>query len=696
MSREREPAEQGLAAAAREAFGEQGMFARRMPGFVSRVGQVGYAEAVARAVDEGSSLVIEAGTGTGKTLAYLAPAVLKGGTVIVSTAGKPLQDQLFGKDLPALEQVLGRRVNSALLKGRANYVCKHRLEQAEKLESLPTYHSGADLRRIRLFAGRSRTGDRSEVAGVADSDPIWPLVTSTRANCLGARCAFRDECFVVRARNRARSADVVVVNHHLFLSAAALLLRGDGEAGRGDDAGAILPDPAVVVFDEAHKLPDIAAAFFGEAFSVNAVRDLGKDARRLALSRYRSAGPDWDALTDEVERAADDFALALASLGLPENSSRLMHKVEGLEGSAEAFARVGAALAALSEALEGAASANAERGEEDAELELMSAEASGLAGSVEGWRALLADGGKAAARQTDKPVACWIERRRREVVLHRTPVDFSDDFAAVRGLWPDAAWVFTSATVATQGDDFGHFLREMGLGGARTLAVPSPFNYGEQALFYLPAGLESPDHGNRRADIESLVDKAWPVIDMVGGKTFVLCTSYSGMELAGELLRARVKDNGRGYEVLVQREEDRTRLLERFRKSGNAILVATMGFWEGIDIKGEALSVVVIDKLPFPPRDDPVLEMRAEWIRRRGGNPFVDDQLPLAVIALKQGMGRLIRSETDRGVIILGDPRILPSVKPYGAVFMRSLPGYTRTRSLDRVVDFWRNPETWR
>ncbi len=701
-------------AAVKRQFLPGGTLSRATDGFVSRPGQVAFAESVARAIETHDTLVVEAGTGTGKTFAYLTPALMSDCRVIVSTAGKSLQDQLFGKDIPAVKRVLLNNADVALLKGRANYLCKYRMDHAE---FLPSPASVQDLAAVKRFAKTTKTGDRNEIRGVAENSVIWPYVTSTNENCLGRRCPNAEECFVTRARNRARAAKVVVVNHHLFLSAVAAaeasgdarevieplqpeLATGEGIPALSDDAGdlighvdsdeGLLPHADVVIFDEAHKIPEIALSFFGEELATFAIKSVVEEMRGVLLSKFASYAPKestWVQVCDVVTHALQDMMLALDIAGLaPETNVNLKDFTgDALKDAAAALEKALEGLTNLLKLCEPFLAAN-----DDIAKHVETA--GGLMPLISEWLERLKAPEEAKGSGTT-PSVFWLERRRNEMRFVETPLTIADKFARLRAARSDAAWIFTSATIATENGNFSHFLSELGLAGATTHAWASPFAYEHQAMLYVPQNMPNPRSVERDVFIEALVRESWPVIDMLAGRTFFLCTSYRAMEHAAEVLRQTIIDNDRDYTVLVQNEDSRQHLIDTFRKKPNTILVATMSFWEGIDIKGEKLSLVVIDKLPFAAQGDPVLTARCKWIEEQGKNPFVEHQVPTAVIALKQGAGRLIRSELDRGILIVGDTRIIPGANAYARRFLLSLPPYVRTRRLERVLDFWRYPE---
>ncbi len=599
--------------------------ARHLPGFRMRAGQALMAEAIAETIDRRERLIVEAGTGTGKTFAYLLPALLSGARTIISTGTRALQDQLYHRDLPLIGKAVGRPVSTALLKGRANYLCLHRLEQARA--DAPGL--GRDLREVERWRHRTESGDRAELVEVPEDSAVWPLVTSTVDNCLGQRCPRYRDCHVVRARRRAQEADLVVVNHHLLLADLAMKESGFVE---------FLPGADAVILDEAHQLPDLAAQFFGVSLGSRdllrlldeadaatlAFRDTALARRlercRTAVKALRAAAPrkegryelaalsaDLTAPLDELRAALSDVGNALATLG---------GASEDLDKLGERIDDVGLRLARLA--------------------------------SDESWDGLR-----------------WLDVNPRSIRLHLTPLDVS---GTLRGLLTatDQAWILTSATLAV-GDDFRHFSSRLGLDDVRGLRFASPYALEQRGLVYLPQGLpppSSPDYTDR------VMDAVLPLLDMTAGGVFCLFTSHRALRAAERYAGAH-RRLLRGRPLLVQGAAPRDDLLRRFRDHGNAVLLGTGTFWEGVDVRGPALTVVAIDKLPFASPADPLNMARIEFIRREGGNPFVEHQLPQAALALKQGAGRLLRDETDYGVVVLCDPRV--SGKSYGRIFTASL-----------------------
>ena len=609
------------------------------------------ARAILDTLERSEVLVAEAGTGTGKTFAYLVPALIAGGKVIVSTGTKTLQDQLFDRDLPAVREALASGASVALLKGRANYVCLYRLERAVSEARLASREEAAQLRRIERFAAASASGDRADLAEVAEDAPVWAHATSTRENCLGQECPNYKDCFVMRARRNALAADVVVVNHHLFF--ADVVLRDEGVAE-------LLPACNTLVFDEAHQLPEIARLFFGATISTAQLIELARDAR-LELRAAGGASPELDRLAGALEKSARDLRLALGG-----EASRLgWGQAMRLPGFGAALAALGAALGALAEPL-------AEQAERSEGLESCARRAG------EARATLARMNGDEAANEVR-----WVETFSQAAQLHLTPLSSAELFRRQMADHP-RAWIFTSATLAV-GEDFGHFTRELGIEQAQALRWESPFDFARQALLYVPKGL--PVDPNDPGFTAAVVDAAYPALRASGGRAFLLFTTLRALRRAHELLAARFERDAIAYPLLVQGTGSRSELLARFRVLGNAVLLGSQSFWEGVDVRGEALSLVVIDKLPFAPPDDPVLSARIEAVRSQGGNPFTTLQLPQAILQLKQGAGRLIRDEADRGVLMLCDPRLYS--RPYGRLVRASLPPMTQTRELAEVEGFF-------
>jgi len=735
-------------------FSESGPLARAFEGYCVRQEQIEMAQAIQQAIREASTVVLEAGTGVGKTAAYLVPSLLEGGKVIVSTGTKALQDQLYYRDLPAVRDALAVPIKVALLKGRSNYLCWHHLERANQDATLLSSRQEVrDLGLINRFIHLTPTGDKAECDQVPEHASIWARVTSTRENCLGSECKHHADCFVVKARREAQDADVVVVNHHLFF--ADLMLREEG-------VPELLPNAQTIVFDEAHQLPDTATLFFGQTVSTAQLLDLLRDTLATGQAQARDAA-NWNDVLAPLDRATRDLRLCFGPHAQRLSQAQL--------GDAHllfpALTELREALRAVREVLDVAA-------DRSPDLAQLHRRADELLQRLCAW---------GAPESAHEPVLCWVDVSTHGVQLHRTPISVADVFRRQRlGLdqdegnddgtgngqadagHPDAtidaldqadalasvaesawdepaadgdqadmlpeeddlqalmagaddvaqpsrdqnpaspprnplpngsgedeprrsgaprkAWVFTSATLAVR-NDFGHFTEALGLEDAQCQAWSSPYDYPNQAMLYVPHGLPQP---NAPGHTDAVVDAALPLIRANKGRAFVLCTSLRAVARATERLREALAAGGDPYPVLQQGDAPRPTLLDEFRRAGNAVLVGSHSFWEGIDVKGDALTLVVIDKLPFAPPDDPVLAKRLELLQQQGGNPFMAHQVPQAIIALKQGAGRLIRSERDHGVLMICDTRLVD--KPYGRRIWQSLPPMRRSRVQQEAIDF--------
>lgn len=638
-------------------FALEGPLAQAVEGFRVRPQQLEMAQRIALAITDNAVLVAEAGTGTGKTFAYLVPALLSGGKVIISTGTKTLQDQLFNRDLPAVRAALKVGASIALLKGRANYVCPYHLERAMSTGRLASREEAGHLRKIVRFAERTKTGDKAECVDVPEDSSAWHVATSTRENCLGQECPNVKQCFVLTARQNAQMADVVVVNHHLFF--ADVMLKDEG-------MGELLPACNTVIFDEAHQLPEIAGLFFGESISTSQLIDLSRDVRTEGLTSAKDYPPLQDA-AQALDKAARDLRLSVKS----ENVRLPASQVENERDFSSALTTVINALRELGK-----------------HLETQSARGEGLANCLERTQQLaqrLTRWQKGEAAESGGSVVKWIEVYSQALSLNLTPLDIAPIFRRQMEGHP-RAWIFASATLAV-GQNFSHYCDALGLHEAETVVWGSPFDYANHGLLYAPQGMPDP---NSALYQEAVAEAAWPAIRAAGGRTFVLCTSLRAMRRIRELLQEKLQKEALDLPLLMQGEGSKTELLERFRFLGNAILVASVSFWEGVDVRGEALSLVVIDKLPFAPPDDPVLAARIESLRAAGENAFMTYQLPQTVISMKQGAGRLIRDEADRGVLMICDPRL--TSKPYGKAIWRSLPPMRRTRDIADVEAFFSQP----
>lgn len=623
-------------------FGPQSPLAEWLPGFQPRAGQVWMAEAVAEALERRGKLVVEAGTGTGKTFAYLLPALLSGQKTIISTGTKALQDQLYHRDLPLIGKAVGRPVATALLKGRANYLCLERLENVAPMAASPAVR--ADLDAVRAWRQRTRTGDRAELTEVAEDSPAWPLVTSTVDNCLGKQCRFYEDCHVVRARRAAQEADLVVVNHHLLLADLALKDEGFVE---------FLPGADAIILDEAHQIPDLAAQFFGVNVGSRELERLVDDVRARTL-----------ALCDAVlERRIDAASTAVKALRAAAPHKEGRYELNAvIEFMREALDTLCLALSELRDALEALEAGSQEIGQVHEQLCAV-LERLGLLAADDAWDGLR-----------------WLDVNARSLRLHLTPLDVS---STLNGLFnaTGQAWIFTSATLAV-GDDFSHFGSRVGLVGAPGVRFPSPYALDRHGLVFLPPGLPAPSDPQHTVGV---LEAVLPLLEMTRGGAFLLFTSHRALNIARNWLKRRKQRLG-GRPLLVQGESPRDDLLQRFRSYGNAVLLGAGTFWEGVDVRGPALTIVAIDKLPFASPADPLMMARLEFIRREGGNGFAEHQLPQAALSLKQGAGRLLRDHRDFGVIVLCDPRILS--KSYGETFLKSLEPMPVTESREAVRQF--------
>ncbi len=631
-------------------FSAQGVFARTIPGYRLRPQQVEMAEAILRAIRAQEKLIVEAGTGTGKTLAYLVPALLAGGKVVISTGTKTLQDQLFLRDIPAVRDALKLPVTVAMLKGRANYVCHYHLERAQIDARLYHKEDVRYLQNIVRFAATTQSGDKASCTDVPENAGVWAYATSTRDNCLGQDCGNYKECFVMAARKEALAADVVVVNHHLFFADAMLKDEGVSE---------LLPAANTIILDEAHQLPSTAGLFFGTSISSGQLMEVARDARAEGLTSAKDFAPLPEA-ANALEKAVRDLRLVF-----PQESMRLPMQ------RAERFKQFDPALTALKEKLTDLEHALASQAERAPGLDNCWQRAQALRAMLAEWRAT-----------TNANTVRWVEVFSHAVHLNTTPLSIAETFKMQLDGTP-RAWIFTSATLAVRGD-FRHYQEEMGLDAAKAAYWESPFDYANQALLYVPQHLPEP---NTDGYTQAVIAAALPVLRASGGRAFLLFTSLRAMREAHALLQEAFEKAGLDYPILVQGESARSELLERFRSLNNAVLLGSQSFWEGVDVRGSALSLVIIDRLPFAVPDDPVLSARIDKMNNEGRNAFMEYQLPQAVITLKQGAGRLIRDETDRGVLMICDPRLLG--KPYGKRIWQSLPPMRRTREIGEVEAFF-------
>ncbi|MCL7720531.1 ATP-dependent DNA helicase [Actinobacillus pleuropneumoniae] len=630
------------------AFSEDGLLSSNIQGFRPRAAQLEMAKAVGRAVKFATPAVVEAGTGTGKTFAYLVPALLSGKKTIVSTGSKNLQDQLFNRDLPTIQKALKYKGKVALLKGRANYLCLERLDQVVAMGVLGDKSVLADLSKVSKWHTSTKTGDLSECITIAEDSPILPQLVSTAESCLGSDCPHFKDCYVVQARRRAMEADVVVVNHHLFCADMAVKETGFGE---------LIPEAELIIFDEAHQLPDIASQYFGQSLSSRQLFDICKDTNIV----YRTELKDLAQLgkaADHLQKTVQDFRLLMGTEGSIRGNLRELFNDQKVVGG---LTKVSENIDFLSEVIK---------------------KSLGRSETLDKIFERLAEVKVQLKKLSDTSVVgyCyWYEANGRSFGLHITPLTVADKFGEQLKN-QQIGWVFTSATLEV-GGKFDHFCQRLGIENAEQLVLQSPFDYANQSLLCVPRYL--PDT-NKLHTLNELGKMLMPVIEANNGRCFLLCTSYFMMRGLADFLREHSN-----LSVLLQGETSKARLLEKFIAEENSVLVATQSFWEGIDVRGDALSLVIIDKLPFTSPDEPLLRARMEDCRLQGGEPFNDIQIPEAVITLKQGVGRLIRDVTDRGVVIICDSRLV--MRNYGKTFLKSLPPSTRTRDLDKVIQFLKN-----
>jgi ATP-dependent DNA helicase DinG len=630
-----------------EILGTDGPFAELLDGFAPRRQQQELAEAIQRVFVGGGPLVGEAGTGVGKTFAYLVPALLAGRKVVISTGTRHLQDQLFYKDIPLVRRALRADVKTALLKGRANYLCRHRLDAARGHPSLRDPQLTDQLETIREWAASTSTGEISEVSELPEDAPIWRHVTSDADVCGQHEGRELDDCFVYQARRTAQQADVVVVNHHLFFADLALK-----EGGFGD----LLPEVSFIVLDEAHQIPEIAAQFFGKRLTSRQLRDLARDCAAEQQAEARDMG-DLMTASNVLELESNKFRLAFGRS--PRRDA--WREVASQPTVREALDRLRTAYQRLHE-----------------QLDIAATRSKGLSACLrrcETQVAVLESFADASARGE---WIHWFETFRNGFQLSRTPLDIAVPFQRMAASL-NAHWVYTSATLSV-GGNFKHFRRQLGLDEAEECRQDSPFDFQRNALLYLPENMPEP---REQHFTNTVLNRALPVIQASQGRAFLLFTSYNALNEAAEWLAGRIE-----FPILVQGQKPKLDLLDQFQALGNAVLLGTSSFWEGVDVRGQALSCVIIDKLPFGSPGDPVMQARINALRESGANPFFDYQVPQAAITLKQGAGRLIRDVSDRGVLMLCDPRLL--TKGYGRTFLQSLPAMPRTRNPADVVDFFR------
>jgi ATP-dependent DNA helicase DinG len=625
-------------------FSAAGNLSKAIDGFTPRQAQTDMALAVEKTIKQKAPLIVEAGTGTGKTFAYLAPALLSEKKTIVSTGTKNLQEQLFHRDLPLIKKVLVSNRKIALLKGRANYLCLHRLTQHSGNSTLLERQTLAELTKVREWASTTKSGDMGDMKNLAEDAKVLPFVTSTADNCLGKDCHDYEDCYMVKARRKALDADVVVVNHHLFFADMALKDTGFGE---------LIPEADLVVFDEAHQIPDIASEYFGESLSSRQMQDISRDVDII----YRTVLKD----AKQLQNAAQKCKMIAADLRIlfPEQPQKGNWRQMLTRSDVQIqISKLNDSLGILYEVVK----LHIGR---DKDLDSIFERVAEAKGKL----AHLTD-------TTQLGVSLWYETTMRHIVLHLTPLSIAQKFADFVAQ-PKRSWVFTSATLMVDGG-FGHFQRQMGLDSATTLSLDSPFDYPKQAILCVPRFLPEPNARDMRA---TLLDISIKLVKASRGRCFLLFTSHATLNAIATQLEDKI-DNP----ILVQGSTTKRALLDSYIENKDAVLLGTGAFWEGVDVRGEDLTCVLIDKLPFASPDDPLLQARIEDCRKNGGNPFTQLQIPQAAIALKQGAGRLIRDETDKGVLVICDNRLV--TKDYGKIFMGSLPNMHRTRDLTKALEF--------
>lgn len=630
---------------------EKGRLSTAIPGFVSRPQQLELALAIAKTIKERTTLVAEAGTGTGKTYAYLIPSLLADKKIILSTATKTLQDQLFNKDLPTLIRALGVSKKTQNLKGRSNYICHYRTKLHAEEGHFTNKQSASEILLIQKRLSRLTDGVKSELPEIKDDSAVWPYVTSTPENCLGSECPNYNDCFLVKARKRALDSDVVVINHHLFFADSKLK-----DGGFGD----LLPYADVIVFDEAHQMADIATSFFGDRLGTRQIKELLKDTIR-----------EWPVL-DIANRPLNQMLLSLdnaidamlLSISIRDEKIEWQQCIQQ-QSFTEAFSKLNTLLEELDACFQTQIN--------DSESEL----SPGLKRCYVRLEQM-----KATLRRLSEDKAGmirWVEPYKQSMVFNMTPNDVSDGFRQIR-LNHHAAWIFTSATLTTN-QSFSNFLRPLGMDTEETLLLPSPFDFKQQAMLYLPRGIPDTKHASY---YDCLLELAEPLIEACKGRCFFLFTSHRALNFVAKSLKRRIQ-----YPLLVQGEESKSILLNRFRELGNAVLLGTATFWEGVDVKGDALSCVIIDKIPFSSPSDPVTRGKMNFLKNQGLSPFNELSLPEAILALKQGVGRLIRDDQDKGILVIADPRL--SGRRYGGEILNSLPNMTLTRDNTKVIQFIKN-----
>ena len=630
-------------------FSPQGPLNDCLNNYQLRAEQVEMAKSVSNAIKDKESLVIEAGTGVGKTFAYLYPSLLKGGRVVISTATKNLQDQLFFNDIPKIREALKISVKVNILKGRANYICKLRMENTNQEGMFFNKNDAKYLHLIKAFSDNSDSGEVSEISKIPENSAIWPMVTSTKENCLGQDCEFYKNCFLVKARKEALESEVLIVNHHLFFADFVL---------KDAELSEILPKANTVIFDEAHQVPLVASFFLGEFISSSQIINLIQDCQQSFI-KY----PDTIKILDSLAKDLQENIFELKALISPSSVRLNINKLQDYDAFKETYKTLIAKLDLLETIL-------SKHAEDNAESQRLFDRATELTIKLNSW-----------LKRDNQNDIYWLEVFARTIQFNATPISVAEQFNKFQKK-ADSAWIFTSATLSINGS-FDHFTSLLGLKKSRTQYLQSPFNYSENAFLYVPK--EIPDPKDELFNLV-LVKKALPLIRAAKGRAFILATSLKSMEEIGALLKDEFEKNKIDYPVITQGEGPKNDLLNQFKKHGNAVLIGSLSFWEGIDVRGPTLSLVIIDKLPFQSPGDPVFESKIKLLTEEGANAFMSMQLPEAIIRLKQGVGRLIRDDHDKGVMVICDRRIIE--KSYGMKIWKSLPSFKRTRSESAVINF--------
>jgi ATP-dependent DNA helicase DinG len=633
----------------KEFFSEKGDLSHNIDNFRVRQEQIEISILIDEAITHKKKLIVEAGTGIGKTFAYLVPAFLSGGKIIISTATKNLQDQLFTKDIPMIRDALKVPVSLAMLKGRSNYLCHLRLDNAMIEGAFMTKEDVTHLHLVNQHAKHSIDGDIAEFDTIPESSSIWSQVTSTKENCLGQDCSFYKECFVMSARKKALAADVTIVNHHLFFADLNMKEEGISE---------LLPKATTVIFDEAHQIPDIASIFFGKNISTSKISEIIHDGFQIYLKHMKDVS-DFEPILNDLEKANKDFRLVF-----PREPNRYPYqKISSFSQFEFSYLNLVQKLKKIIELL----TLHKDR---DSEIEKYFDSASETLKSFDDW-----------LEDKDNNSIKWIEVYSQSLQLNNTPLSIADMFRSHINN-ESTTWVFLSATLAVK-NNFDYFKNQLGLIDADSVSKESPFNYAEKALLFVPKTMPDVNHENFNF---AVVNQIYPFIKASKGRAFILCTTLKSMREILTILKDKIETDQLDYPIYLQGDGSRNHLLNKFREHGHAILIGSLSFWEGVDVKGDALSLVVIDKLPFFSPEDPVLAARIDKINQSGKNAFMEYQLPNAVITLKQGAGRLIRDEFDKGVLVICDTRIID--KAYGKRMWQSLPPFTRTREDLEVIQF--------